>query len=155
MNYQVMSQRDPQWAQKYLGFSTKTIGNFGCTITCLTMLLNRTFGWQLTPIDVNNRLKEFGAFSGALILWARVPLAYPQLKWVYRDYNYSNAKVAWYVYIRKIPVMVEVNGAKIGASKHWVLFTGNREMVDPWPIGGAVRPTSYYPLTGDALFDRK
>lgn len=155
MNYQIMSQRDPLWAQKYLGFSTKRIGDYGCTLTCLTMLINRAFGFQLTPTDVNDRLKKVGAFSGALVLWARVPSAYPGLKWISRDYNYSNVKVAWYVYGRKIPVLVEVNGSKIGAVRHWVLFTGNREMVDPWPIGGAVRPTSYYPLTGNAIFDKK
>lgn len=155
MNYQVMSQRDPQWISKTLGFSRLTIGNYGCVLTCLTMLLNRSFGLQLTPPQVNEKLKSVNAFTGALILWARVPLAFPQLKWVYRDYNYNNVRVAWYVYGRGIPVMVEVNGSKIGASKHWVLFIGNRQMIDPWPIGGAVRPTSYYPLTGDAVFDKK
>ena len=155
MNYQVMSQRDPKWISKTLGFSRLTIGKYGCTLTSLTMLLNRTFGWQLTPVDVNQRLKDFGAFQGALVLWARIPLAYPQLKWVWRDYNYNNVKVAWYVYVRKLPVLVEVNGAKIGAPKHWVLYTGGRQMVDPWPISGAIRPTTYYPATGSAIFDKK
>jgi len=152
-NYEVISQRNPSWTNKTLGFSKLTIGKYGCTLTALTMLLNRKFGYKLTPPDVNFMLKEKKAFVGALILWARVPLAFPELKWVYRDYNYNNVKVSWYVYGRGIPVLVEVNASYIGAVKHWVLFIGNRQMVDPWT--GTVRSTSHYPPTGDAIFDRK
>jgi len=146
------SQRDPRWASEKLGFSSYKIGTHGCTLTSLTNLLNRVFGYQFTPDQVNARLKSFGAFSGALLYWSQVPKAYPELKFVYRDYNYNNVKVAWYVYGLKLPVMVEVNGASIGASKHWVLYIGNRQCVDPWV--GRVVSTATYPATGDALFKK-
>lgn len=148
-----LSQRDPRWASKKLGFSNLTIGGYGCTLTCLTMLLRYVYGdGSLTPDIVNDRLKEKKAFVGALLLWSRVPLAFPKLKWVWRGYNYNNVQVAWCVYGKKLPVMVEVNGAKIGASKHWVLFTGGGKANDPW-IGKQIS-TGYYPLTGFSLFDR-
>jgi hypothetical protein len=62
------------------------------------------------------------------------------------------AKVAYQIYIKKFPVMVEVNGAAIGGRKHWVLFVGDGKMVDPWT--GSVRAISTYPLTGYSLYDR-
>lgn len=146
-----LSQRDPQWAGKKLGFSNLTIGNYGCTLTCLTMLLNY-LGYSETPATVNDNLKKVGAFTGALILWANVPKAYPKLKWVTRGYNYNNLTVWWQINIKKVPVMVEVNAARIGAAKHWVLFIGDAKMADPWT--GTISPTSTYPLTGYAIYDK-
>jgi len=151
-NQSILSQRDPRWANKTLGFSSLTIGSYGCTLTCLTMLLNRMLGYNLTPDKVNDDLKKAKAFSGALLWWARVPMAYPQLKWVRRDYNYLNILVAWYVYVKGLPVMVEVNAASIGASKHWVLYIGERKCVDPWQ--GKIVSTFTYPATGDAIYAR-
>lgn len=146
-----LSQRDPRWASKKLGDSKLTIGNYGCLLTSLTMLLNY-MGYAETPETVNNTLKRIGGFSGALIIWSKVAQAYPKLKFVYRDYNYNNAKVAWFVYAKALPVLVEVNGARIGAAKHWVLFKGGQKANDPWT--GKEIPTNYYPLTGDGLYDR-
>lgn len=146
------SQRDPRWRAKNLGFSTLKIGGYGCTLTALSALLTNVTGTQHTPDKVNEDLKKVKAFSGALLIWSRVPLAYPQLKWIKRAYNYNNADVAWNIYVRKMPVMVEVNGAKIGASRHWVLFIGSGKMLDPWT--GTIESTSKYPLTGYSIYHR-
>jgi len=48
-----LSQRDSRWKDVILGFGTGSIGNFGCTITSLTMLLNSK-GANLTPLKENN-----------------------------------------------------------------------------------------------------
>jgi hypothetical protein len=152
MDYTTLSQRNPLWSSKKLGFSKLSIFNYGCTLTTLTNLLNRVFGYSFTPDMVNDRLKSVNAFSGALIIWAKVSVAYPELKFVCRDWNYNNTKVAWYVYIKKLPVMVEVNASKIGAARHWVLFIGNQKCVDPWT--GTIISTGTYPLTGDAIYTK-
>lgn len=156
-----LSQRDPRWANKKLGFSNYTIGSHGCTITSLTMLLNY-LGYAETPDTVNNTLKTLGnydrlknpkgAFQNALLVWANIQRVYPKLKFVWRGLNYDNVKVAWYVYVKSLPVMVEVNAAKIGAPRHWVLFKGGRIANDPWT--GKEIATNYYPLTGYGLYDR-
>lgn len=147
-----LSQRDPRWAKNKLGFSNLTIGGYGCTLTCLTMFLNEAGYNNLTPDYVNDELKKVKGFTGALILWANITKAFPKVKWSWRGYNYDNLKVSYYVYIKRLPVLVEVNGAKIGAPKHWVLFLGNRKAADPWT--GKIIPTDYYPLTGYSLIDR-
>lgn len=153
MNINPLSQRAPAWRYKKLGFSNLTIGGYGCTITALTCLLNYVEGKNYTPSQVNDRLKVVRAFQGALLIWSRVPLAFPSLKWVKRAYSYSNVDVAWNIYVKKMPVMVEVNGAKIGAPRHWLLFLGNQRAIDPWT--GQIISTSYYPATGYAVFGRK
>jgi len=156
LNAKPLSQRNPRWALKKLGFSNYTIGGKGCTLTALTSLVNFTYNFDLTPDQLNDQLKKFEAFAEdkhgekALVIWSRVSLAYPKLKWVYRDYKYSNTKVAWYIYVHKIPVMVEVNAWSIGAPRHWVLYCGGQLMIDPWT--GSIRSTAVYPATGDALY---
>jgi len=156
MNYTELSQRDPLWMNKRLGNATSnayTIGAFGCTITTLTNMLNRRFGYTLRVDEVNERLKKVGAFAPnevgqkVLLIWALVPKAFSELKFEKRVRNYNNAEVSWWVYVKKLPVMVEV---QFGAQRHWVLFIGGRQMVDPWT--GTVRSTSTYPTTGYTLF---
>lgn len=152
MTIRPLSQRDPRWAKKTLGFSRLTIGGWGCTLVSLTMLLNYVESKNYTPDYVNDKLRAVKAFSGALLLWANVPKAFPSLRFIKRAYNYSNTDVAWNVYVKRMPVLVEVNGAKIGAPRHWVLFTGNGRMNDPW--FGDTRSTSFYPLTGYSVFSK-
>lgn len=150
INVPVYSQRDKRWANKKLGFSNKTIGNYGCTITSLASLLSHVYNEKFYPDRVNDDLKGVGAFVGALVLWSKVEKAYPRLRWIKRAYNYNNAEVAWSVYVKKVPVLVEVNGAKIGAPRHWVLFVGGRQAMDPW--FGRMTSTGTYPTTGYSLF---
>jgi len=153
MNYTILSQRDAKWRNKKLGNSNYTIGSHGCTITALTMWINRVIGLNLTPDQVNDRMKFVGGFSGGLILWKMIDRAFINAHFVWRNYNYWNPTVAWYVYVRKLPVLVEVNGAKIGAPKHWVLYIGYGKAVDPWT--GKIISTSLYPATGYALIEKR
>ena len=153
MTIQPLSQRDTRWARKTLGFSKLLIGGYGCTITSLAMLISHVENRVVRVDEVNEKLKSVKAFQGALLLWSRVPLAYPSLKFIKRAYNYSNGDVAFNIYVKGIPVMVEVNGAKIGAARHWVLFKGQGKANDPWT--GKEISTSYYPLTGYSVFSRK
>lgn len=146
----IYSQRDTRWRDKCLGFSKLKIGSYGCTITALASFISHVYNERFTPEDINNRLKAVKAFSGALIIWYRVPIAFPKFKYIKRAYNYNNAEVAWYVYLKKTPVMVEVNAASIGAPRHWVLYLGSGKMIDPWY--GRIDSTSKYPPTGYALY---
>lgn len=158
---ETLSQRDPRWAKKHVGFGSKTFAQVGCTVTALTMLLNRLFKYSLTPDEVNIRLKAVKAFSdgstngvgkGNLIVWYRVPYAFPELKWSKRVKGYRNVEVALYVYAKRTPVMVEVDAKSIGAPRHWVLYLGFQKMADPWT--GTEKSTKAYPPTGYSLFDK-
>lgn len=152
-----LTQRDPRWKDVKLGFSNYTIGTHGCTLTILTAFLNYVLKKSYTPKEVNIALKAHKAFSGGLISWANVTKAFPQLKFIKRVDNYNNIEVSFNIYIRRIPVMVEVNASRIGAPKHWVLFLGKGMMFDPWD--GKIKPIlvngkEYYRLTGYSVFAR-
>lgn len=159
------SQRDPKWANIKLGFPVKytdadgkektyttTIGQSGCTITSLSSLISYVYQETYTPDKVNEILKGVGGFVGPLVLWSRIPLAFGKLKWIKRVYSYNNLETSYYVYVRKMPVLVEVNAAKIGAPRHWVLFLGNQKMLDPWD--GTIKGTNTYPPTGEAFIQK-
>lgn len=145
-------QTDIRWANKKLGFSNVTIGNYGCTISCIGYLHGLITGEDLTPDRVNEKLKSVGAFSGSLVLWSSVPKAFPELVWKYRDYNYNNALVwSWINLTPRVPVLVE---CVLGSGRHWRLFIGGGKCYNP--LTGAIESTARYgALTGSARFSKK
>lgn len=155
MNIPTMSQRDSRWASEKLGNSkTLTIGTDGCALVCLTMLLNYV-GYAETPPTVNANLKKTKAFQGALIYWPNVQKAYPKIKFVWRGGKYENARVASQIYLKNMPVLVQVDfdGTDKKDFRHWVLFKGFMKANDPW-TGKEISTNFYKPLLGYSLFSR-
>lgn len=145
INTRVYSQRDWRWYWKRVGFGKGHFGNIGCTVTALTSLLF-VAGYDLTPPQVAERLRGVKGFIGDLLYWAKVEKAFPKVKFQYRFYKYNNTEVKKLV-DKGIPVLVEV---LLKGSRHWVLFIGDKKMIDPWT--GKVVPTTTYPLIGYAVF---
>lgn len=146
------SQRDPRWAQKKLGNSIYTIGSQGCAITSIANLVSY-FNYSDSPDLVNDKLLKVGGFLGGLVIWNKVPLIYKRLTWVGRYYKYNNIQVAWYVYGKRIPVIVHVDQSPSpGLQSHFVLYVGDRKLVDPWT--GTILPTATYDANGYALYTR-
>lgn len=144
----LVSQRN--FPQK-LGFSNVTIADYGCVLTCLTVLAGR--------IDVNvvNELfKQNGVFvQQNLVYWLKVPAALSNLKFVWRGWTYDNDAVKAHI-AKGFPVVVEVDAAPIGAprSSHFVLYLGDQKLMDPWT--GKIRPTSDFPdVKGYVLYEVK
>ena len=111
-----LSQRDTRWVNEYLGDSYTTIGDYGCTITALAMLAG------LTPTQVNIRMKSCGGFQYNLVIWSKIVEAIPWLKHTWRQTNkYDNDAVKAAIN-QAGGCLVEVNGAPIGGTVHWVLY---------------------------------
>jgi hypothetical protein len=150
LNVPVISQRDSRWKNVRLGTGDTTIGSHGCVLTSLTALAGKT-----DPREVNElMIKNNGFVDGDLVNWVNVPRALPMLKFQWRSWVYDNNQVANWVYTKKLPVIVEVDGAPIGSPKssHFVIFLGDRKCMDPWT--GKIEPTSKYPtLKGYILYD--
>lgn len=139
MSVTTLSQRDERRKDIKLGTSSKTIGQAGCTITCLASILG------LTPEEVNEKLTNNGGYAdGNLVIWDQLPKIFPQIKSATRVWEYDNETVK-----NNLPCLVEVNGSRIGADKHWVVYCGNQQMMDPWY--GNIKSTSYYHPTGYAI----
>lgn len=131
---QILSQRDPKWGNIKLGTSATFIKDYGCTITCIAMIVGTT------PDVVNDRMKAVGGFSnGNLVIWAKIAEAFPGIS-VNRVWSYDNTAV-----LAAVPnVLVEVDAKPIGGTgKHWVVYVGNKRLYDPWT--GTDRPTSDFP----------
>lgn len=154
-------QIDPRWKNMRLGSSKPkngTIGVKGCTLTALTNLYNLLFNTNYTPLQVNDMFIKFGVYTQdkygySIINWLNVQRALPKLKFVYRDPTYDNATVKkWIEVDPKVPVIVVV---RVSASvpEHFVLFTGNKRMIDS--LDGKEKSTSTYsPLLRSVRFTR-
>lgn len=123
------------WRWNKLGFSSiYTIGSSGCLMTCYSMIND------MQPNMMNNYLKANNGFVNVCLLVHSVAAdVKSRFKFIYRHDTYDNAKVKEQI-TRNGFCIVKLSNGKI--PQHWVLFIGNQKMVDP--IGGIVRPTSYY-----------
>jgi hypothetical protein len=134
-----LSQRDPRWKDIKLGTGSTTISSHGCLITCLAMLAGTT------PDVVNEELKRVGGYqNGNLVIWSALDRTNLGLRFIERSRVYNNEKVS-----NNLPCIVEVDGSRIGAKQHFVLYIGNKRMIDPW--FGRETDTSYYPAVGYAI----
>lgn len=146
INTRIYSQRDWRWFWKKVGFGSGNFGSVGCTVTALTSLLVCA-GYDLTPPEVAERLRKVNAFQGDLLIWTKVQLAFPKVKFVWRGYGYDNKPVKEMVETKNTPALVEV---LLSGHRHWVLFLGDMKMMDPW--NGNIVSTAKYPLIGYSLF---
>lgn len=156
----VYRQSDSRWANKLVGFGVGKFQTFryvGCVICGITYILNSTFGYNLTPAQVNDKIKAVNGFVGASVYWSRVPLAFPELKWYWRNYNYNwilNAAIRIWILIKpKVPVLAEVYEPSSVTKKHWITLIGGGKCYDS--ITGMIRATSTWKnYTGAARYDR-
>ena len=141
MTFSLLSQRDPRWSSVPLGNSkTTTIGSHGCLIVNLGILAG------LDPLEVNARLLSVNGYANTnLVIWAKIKEAIPHLEFIERGYVYNNDKVKQAISDYG-GCLVEVDAAKIGGDKHWVVYIGDKQMIDPWY--GVIKPTSEYPAVG-------
>lgn len=63
-NVKHYSQRDPRWKDDKLGYSDLTMGGYGCLVTAASILLTY-LGKEITPGELNQKLKDIGGFNGA------------------------------------------------------------------------------------------
>jgi len=74
------SQNDPRWAREiYAG--GETFAKAGCLVVCVAMVASQVYP-EVRPPEVARKLREVGAFEGALLSKpARIPRAFPLLRW--------------------------------------------------------------------------
>jgi len=150
-----LSQRDPVWARKKLGFSQGSIGDYGCAVTALAMVLNYIDAELLgvtdrhTPATVNAALRVVNGFRGKYrnsINWPAVPAVWPLLE--YDDRVDCANRLAHKSELKEIddrlahrtPVIIYVDARKSepGLQQHFVLIvgqdtdTGVYRINDPW-----------------------
>lgn len=69
-NFSWFSQNDSRWNSERLGSSRSSIGNSGCVLSCLAMLLNtEASNTRMTPDRLNDWLRRNGGFAGNNMRW--------------------------------------------------------------------------------------
>ena len=145
----IYSQKNPIWKDELLGNSNLTIGSYGCLVTCLAMIIDNA------PNIVNIKLKTVNGFVGALVIWNKIQPAFSNLKFVWRSAVYDNNAVLSQIKRNGFCVVQATN--RFSKGTHWVLFIGNKRLLDP--ATGIERSTGVYSnllwkYSGFAAIDR-
>lgn len=136
-----ISQKDARWGLKRLGTGTVTISNYGCLLTCHSMMLTY-FGHELLPDVLNEVYKSKGVFDQDTLInfWAAAT-CFDDIK-VGEYYNCYNdpcdlSKIDNQLN-KKMPVIAMVDFAPTaGVQTHFVLIIGKTDdghyiINDPW-----------------------
>ena len=146
----LLSQRNPLWADKLLGASKLTIGRFGCTTTCISML-SEYFGKPVSPLQLASNANNY-TIDG-LIIWKNLHI--PGMKFVERIYTRDDAKIREALKNPLKAVILEVNN-----KSHWVvgikpaLIGASYIVADPWDATKCDVIKRYHNITGAAIFAR-
>ena len=122
-----LSQRDSRWAANKLGASSLTIGRFGCTTTCLSMLSDYYKQFQL-PSYIAGTIKFYT--PDGLIIWQN--LDFDKFQFVKRLKNFDPLEIDDSIKNPNKSVILNVwNGS------HWVVairknLFGAYVVADPW-----------------------
>lgn len=92
---------------------------------------------ETTPDIVNARLTAVGGLPNGLVLWSKIPEAFPGITITNLLVPYNNDVVK-----SNLPALITVDGSPIGAPLHAVVYVGNQQLADPWT--GKLEPTSKY-----------
>lgn len=140
------SQNDPRWASYQIA-PGRTMGGYGCYITCIAMFLPLAGYWD-TPPQVAERLRNAGVLQDALVAKPeRIALAYPGVRFVAR-YDWANVpadvSLLGEEWRKGRQVLLEVEfspgGSRPPADQHFVLlyqWEENPYVADPYD--GVVR----------------
>lgn len=146
---QYLSQSDPRWSSVKLGSSTLTMGRFGCTTTCLSMLSDYFECYQL-PDKIASHIDWYT--TDGLIIWSK--LNFTCFEFESREYVVNKSKIIEYINDPNKAVILEVNN-----KSHWVVAV---EAIDTDfycadPINGKKELVlkKYNNITGMAFFKRK
>jgi hypothetical protein len=146
---QILSQRDPKWAGDKLGASSLTLGRWGCTTTCISMLSDY-FKCFKSPLEIAHNVSNYT--PDGLILWQN--LRFDKMCFVRREYVRNDQAIQEALKNPNKSVILQVNN-----KAHWVValrksFGGNDYLVaDPWDGTKCWVIEKYHNITGAAYFE--
>jgi hypothetical protein len=166
------SQNDGRWKHTQLGAGPRTFGEFGCLLTCYTMMLTG-FGENLTPLDLNNRilaLPQGQGFNGSDIFFVAPGAAYNHITYLGNFKPYADTGATWAQHdanlLQRMDLALQMGQAVIAqvdtdpsnpyslaTEQHWVLVLARQGddylVLDPF-VGQAISLLGRYGLANQA-----
>lgn len=145
-----LSQRDPRWANLKIGASNLTVGSYGCTLTCISMILSYFGDWR-SPAAISTNANWFT--KDGLVNWLKIPF------FAWREYGRNDVKILAALKDPKQAVILEVPLPKGG--KHWLvakrkaLLSNDYVCQDPWTGKEVNAVKTYGAIAGSAFFLKK
>lgn len=143
----ILSQRDLRWSEDPIGISKVTVGQKGCTLTCLSMI-SSWFNSFLTPRQIADQKTWFN--SQGQMLWGN--LSFGNFKWDWRQYGYMPARIIESIKDPKKAVILELDGGAHWVEGAKVLPGGLFWVIDPWDGKGKI---NFRKITGSSHFIQK
>ena len=151
----LLSQRDPLWAGDKLGSSRLTLGRWGWTTTCISMLSDY-FGCYKSPLEIAKNVNNYT--HDGLVLWWN--LKFDKMKFVKRVRGNTTDLMPEIRRALKDPDRAAA--LQVNNQAHWVaaystkMFSRDLGVADPWMLPGKVVPVlkNYKNITGVAYFER-
>lgn len=141
----LLSQRDPRWAALKIGASNLTIGRYGCTLTCMSMLTDYFDHWG-SPEQIAGHDEWFT--KDGLVNWKALKLK--AMSFEKRLYGRNDAEIVKSLNDPNKAVILQVE------NYHWVVclgkdIFGRYRIADPW-FGDKASINRYKSITGSAHF---
>lgn len=143
-NIKYLSQRDFRWGNLPIGKSSFLVKDFGCTLTCLSMI-SQYFGCYRSPEEIS-KMDIFD--SGGRMIWTKLNFPTFSFRWcegsstgssnadmeMIKSYMVDGIKGAK---DRALLIKIRVYLPKGGSYEHfvvglWPTFDGDIHIIDPW-----------------------
>lgn len=149
-----LSQRDPKWSDVKLGSSNITVGRYGCTSVCLSMLSDYFDCFQ-DPKQIATNLRNYSGDGN--INW--IGLNFPSFSFRWREGNLFSNKQNLDMEMIKSYIKHPDRAAllEVADHSHWVLAlweTYDKDIlaIDPWNGRTCEVFKDYKNITGASLF---
>ena len=146
-----LSQRDQRWSQVKLGQSSLTVGRYGCTTTCISMLSDY-FGCLVYPDAIAKNVYNYT--KDGLVIWEALKFA--KMRFAQRVQGRpSDSLIQACLKDPDKAIILQVDNGQ-----HWVValsknFFGNDYTVlDPWTGKKCNAMSVYKNITNAAIFQR-
>lgn len=157
-----LSQRDPKWAADRLGASTLTVGRYGCTTTCISMISD-DFMCYKSPLELAHNANNYT--PDGLVLWTKFNETFrDKMRFVWRGYGYKGAGYVTPMqdFSPLLKVLENPNQRvtlQVNNGAHWVklvkknLIGKDWTVIDPWDGKECNVLARYGNITGYAIFE--
>lgn len=151
----LVNQGDPKWAGVKIGESNSTIRDYGCTISCLSMLSD----WYGHYLDPEYMAKNLVFNKNGEIVWSSITNnPHLPMEFVWRYYNYDEIHLLPSLNSKTQSVMLRINLVIKGKTYvHWVVAikkVGSLYYVAD-PLGGYRHWITRGSITGFTVLDKK